>query len=172
MWGSTPASSATAQESSRWSTLLAYPRASSQVEAIRRELSVEGGLLRRYDVEDDFGPQMAAFTVCSFWMVEALALVGRKAEARKLFDYLLSLDNGLGLFSEDILPAIGEQSGNFPQSYSHVGLINAAFRLSRPWDDTYGIRDESHAVRQPVVRQSPTDRLRPMPLNRPSADQS
>ncbi len=92
------------------------PRASSHVEAIRRELSVEGGLQRRYDVEDDFGHQRAAFTVCSFWMVEALALVGRKDEARKLFEYLLSLENGLGLFSEDILPATGEQSGNFPQS--------------------------------------------------------
>jgi GH15 family glucan-1,4-alpha-glucosidase len=127
------------------------PRASSHVEAIRQELSVEGGLLRRYDVEDDFGSQTAAFTVCSFWMVEALALVGRKAEARRLFDYLLSLDNGLGLFSEDILPAIGEQSGNFPQSYSHVGLINAAFRLSRPWDDTYGVRDESPALSQTLT---------------------
>ena len=128
------------------------PKASTHVEAIRRELSVEGGLLRRYDVEDDFGLQQAAFTVCSFWMVEALALVGRRDEARKLFEYLLSLENGLGLFSEDILPATGEQSGNFPQSYSHVGLINAAFRLSRPWDDTYGVRDEAMGARQSVQR--------------------
>ena len=55
-------------------------------------------------------------------------------EARELFDRLLSLDNGLGLYSEDILPDTLEQTGNFPQTYSHVGLINAAFRLSRRWD--------------------------------------
>jgi GH15 family glucan-1,4-alpha-glucosidase len=118
------------------------PRAATHVEAIRSELSVDGGLMRRYDVKDDFGTQEAAFTVCSFWMAEALALIGRDDEARELLDHLLSLENGLGLFSEDILPATGEQSGNFPQSYSHVGLINAAFRLSRPWDDTYGPRGE------------------------------
>jgi GH15 family glucan-1,4-alpha-glucosidase len=76
----------------------------------------------------------AAFTVCSFWLVEALAILGRTDEARELFERLLSLHNGLGLYSEDILPDTLEQSGNFPQTYSHVGLINAAFRLSRRWD--------------------------------------
>ena len=76
----------------------------------------------------------AAFTVCTFWLVEALALLGRTDEARALFERLLSLDNGLGLYCEDILPDTLEQSGNFPQTYSHVGLINAAFRLSRRWD--------------------------------------
>ena len=84
--------------------------------------------------KDDFGHMEAAFTVCTFWLVEALALIGRTDEARELFDRLLSLDNGLGLYSEDILPETLEQSGNFPQTYSHVGLINAAFRLSRRWD--------------------------------------
>ena len=110
------------------------PRARTHVEAIRRELSVDGGLLRRYAVADDFGFQEAAFTVCSFWLVEALAMVGRRNEAEQLFDKLLSLATPLGLFGEDILPATGQQSGNFPQTYSHVGLINAAFRLSAPWE--------------------------------------
>ena len=109
------------------------PRAKSHVEAIRQSLQVDGGMLRRYDVEDDFGHQEAAFTVCSFWLVEALAIIGRTDEARELFEHLLSLHNGLGLYSEDMLPQTGEQSGNFPQTYSHVGLINAAFRLSRNW---------------------------------------
>jgi GH15 family glucan-1,4-alpha-glucosidase len=95
---------------------------------------VNGGLLRRYANRDDFGHMEAAFTVCSFWLVEALALLGRTDEARDLFERLLSLSNGLGLYSEDILPDTLEQSGNFPQTYSHVGLINAAFRLSRRWD--------------------------------------
>ena len=110
------------------------PRATSHVEAIRSALSIDGGMLRRYSVPDDFGKPEAAFTVCSFWLVEALALLGRSDEARQLFEHLLSLDNGLGLYSEDILPGTLEQSGNFPQTYSHVGLINAAFRLSRSWD--------------------------------------
>jgi len=95
---------------------------------------VDGGLLRRYSSPDDFGMPHAAFTVCTFWLVEALAILERTDEARELFHYLLSLDNGLGLYSEDILPDTLEQSGNFPQTYSHVGLINAAFRLSRRWD--------------------------------------
>jgi GH15 family glucan-1,4-alpha-glucosidase len=110
------------------------PRASSHVDAIRRSLSVDKGLLRRYSNRDDFGEMEAAFTVCSFWLVEALALIDRTDEARELFERLLSLHNGLGLYSEDILPETLEQSGNFPQTYSHVGLINAAFRLSRRWD--------------------------------------
>jgi GH15 family glucan-1,4-alpha-glucosidase len=110
------------------------PRATSHVDAIRSALSVDGGLLRRYASPDDFGTPHAAFTVCSFWLVEALAILGRTDEARELFERLLSLHNGLGLYSEDILPDTLEQSGNFPQTYSHVGLINAAFRLSRRWD--------------------------------------
>jgi GH15 family glucan-1,4-alpha-glucosidase len=110
------------------------PRAASHVDAIREQLSVNGGLLRRYSTRDDFGLMEAAFTVCSFWLVEALCLIGRMDEARELFERLLSLHNGLGLYSEDILPDTLQQSGNFPQTYSHVGLINAAFRLSRRWD--------------------------------------
>ncbi|GAB4137132.1 MAG: hypothetical protein Fur0037_02060 [Planctomycetota bacterium] len=110
------------------------PRAASHVETIRRVLSVDGGLIRRYAVADDFGYQEAAFTVCAFWMVEALAFVGRQDEARELFERLLTHGNVFGLFSEDIDPATGRLSGNFPQAYSHVGLINAAFRLSREWD--------------------------------------
>jgi len=110
------------------------PRATSHVDATRARLSVDGGLLRRYSSPDDFGVPHAAFTVCTFWLVEALAILGRTDEARELFEYLLSLHNGLGLYSEDILPDTLEQSGNFPQTYSHVGLINAAFRLSRRWD--------------------------------------
>jgi GH15 family glucan-1,4-alpha-glucosidase len=110
------------------------PRAASHVDAIRDALAVDGSLLRRYAVRDDFGRMEAAFTVCTFWLVEALAMLDRTEEARELFERLLALDNGLGLYSEDILPETLEQSGNFPQTYSHVGLINAAFRLSRSWD--------------------------------------
>jgi GH15 family glucan-1,4-alpha-glucosidase len=109
------------------------PRAESQVLATQQELRADG-LLRRYSVPDDFGRMEAAFTVCSFWLVEALALIGRHEEALELFQRLLTYDNGLGLYSEDLVPGTHEQTGNFPQTYSHVGLINAAFRLSRSWD--------------------------------------
>jgi GH15 family glucan-1,4-alpha-glucosidase len=104
------------------------------VNAIRDALSVDGDLLRRYTSPDDFGVPKAAFLVCTFWLVEALALIGRTDEARELFEHLLGLHNGLGLYAENILPDTLQQSGNFPQTYSHVGLINAAFRVSRRWD--------------------------------------
>src|SRR5579871_660556 len=110
------------------------PRAASHVIATQNALRADGGLLRRYDVTDDFGETKAAFTVCSFWLVEALVSIGHRDEAAALFEKLLSLDNGLGLYSEDLLADTHEQSGNFPQTYSHVGLINAAFSLSRDWD--------------------------------------
>jgi GH15 family glucan-1,4-alpha-glucosidase len=61
-------------------------------------------------------------------------MVGRRDEGRELFESILRGHNGLGLYAEDILVADGRQAGNFPQTYSHVGLINAAFRLSRHWD--------------------------------------
>ena len=110
------------------------PRARTHVDAIARELRLGPLLLRRYAVPDDFGIQESAFTVVSFWLAEALFMVGRRDDARALFDHLLSLHNGLGLYSEDLLVQSGAQSGNFPQTYSHVGLINAAFRLSRSWE--------------------------------------
>ncbi|MDH5332864.1 MAG: glycoside hydrolase family 15 protein, partial [Thermoleophilia bacterium] len=110
------------------------PRAERHVHTIQRTLRINGDLLKRYSAPDDFGRPVAAFTVCSFWLTEALALLGRSEEGRGLFDHLLTLHNGLGLYSEDILPETKEQSGNFPQTYSHVGLINAAFRLSRRWE--------------------------------------
>jgi GH15 family glucan-1,4-alpha-glucosidase len=110
------------------------PRAERHVDTIREQLRINGDLLQRYRAPDDFGRPVAAFTVCSFWLAEALALLGRHEEGRELFDHLLTLHNGLGLYSEDILPETYEQTGNFPQTYSHVGLINAAFRLSRRWE--------------------------------------
>ena len=110
------------------------PRADRHVNAIHEALRVDGNLLKRYAAPDDFGKPVAAFTVCSFWLAEALALLGRHDEGRALFEHLLTLHNDLGLYSEDILPDGLQQSGNFPQTYSHVGLINAAFRLSRRWE--------------------------------------
>ncbi|MBN2767340.1 MAG: glycoside hydrolase family 15 protein [Paludibacteraceae bacterium] len=84
------------------------------------------GLMYRYNSEDDFGKPTSAFTICTFWMVRALYVVGRHEEARMIFDKLLSYSNHLGLFSEDLDFETKRQLGNFPQAYSHLALINTA----------------------------------------------
>ncbi len=95
---------------------------------------VKNGFLLRYNEADDFGVPETAFTVCTFWYIDALAAVGRQAEARELFTNLLARRNNAGLLSEDIDPLTGELWGNFPQTYSLVGLILSAHRLSRSWE--------------------------------------
>jgi len=105
-----------------------------QLAAIERELKV-GDWMYRYRHQDDFGQPETAFTICAFWYVNALAMAGRRDEAREHFGRLLSHRTRLGLLSEDIDPATGEWWGNFPQTYSLVGIISSAIRLSRPWED-------------------------------------
>ena len=100
--------------------------------------AIESGLRRgshmlRYAVEDDFGMPETAFNVCTFWLIEALHLTGRTAEARALYEEMLTRRTRAGLLSEDIDPVSGELWGNYPQTYSLVGLINCAVLLSRPW---------------------------------------
>ncbi len=90
---------------------------------------VEHGLMLRYRNDDDFGETTSAFTICSFWWAEALALGGRLAEAVAVFDRVAAFANPLGLFSEDIEPTTGALLGNFPQAYTHVGLIHAAITI-------------------------------------------
>ena len=72
----------------------------------------------------------ATFTVCGFWYVEALARLGHTEEAEEAFRKMLGYSNHVGLFSEDLDPKTGQQLGNFPQTYSHVGIINSAFAIS------------------------------------------
>jgi GH15 family glucan-1,4-alpha-glucosidase len=93
------------------------------------KLLVENGLMLRYRNLDDFGETTSAFTICSFWWAEALALTGRLDEAVRLFERLVSHANHVGLFSEDIAPWSGKLLGNFPQAYTHVGLIHAAMTI-------------------------------------------
>ncbi|HEV2702605.1 MAG TPA: glycoside hydrolase family 15 protein [Steroidobacteraceae bacterium] len=104
------------------------------VNAISKHLRC-GDLLFRYRQADDFGVPTTTFTVCAFWFVNALAAIGRKDEARELFGKLLARRNALGLLSEDIDPVSGELWGNYPQTYSMVGIIISALRLSRPWEE-------------------------------------
>jgi GH15 family glucan-1,4-alpha-glucosidase len=104
------------------------------VERIGEELR-HGDHVYRYRAPDDFGVPETAFNLCTFWYVDALAAIGRREEARALFDRMLACATPLGLLSEDTDPATGEPWGNFPQTYSLVGLIQAAMRLSRRWDE-------------------------------------
>ncbi|HZV19477.1 MAG TPA: glycoside hydrolase family 15 protein [Sphingobium sp.] len=100
--------------------------------------ALESGLRRgsnmlRYATEDDFGLPKTAFNFCTFWLIEALHATGRTAEARDLLEEMLSRRTAAGLLSEDIDPVTGELWGNYPQTYSLVGLINCAVLLSKPW---------------------------------------
>jgi GH15 family glucan-1,4-alpha-glucosidase len=90
------------------------------------EVLVDRGLMLRYRHDDDFGETTSAFILCSFWWTIALAQAGRVRQAIEVFERLASHANPVGLFSEDIDPATGDLLGNFPQAYTHVGLIQAA----------------------------------------------
>jgi GH15 family glucan-1,4-alpha-glucosidase len=92
-------------------------------------------LLYRYLRKDDFGQPKSAFLICSFWMVQALARVGQMPKALEAMQTTVGCANHLGLFSEHFVPNGRNQMGNFPQAYSHVGQINAAFAVSPPWSD-------------------------------------
>lgn len=110
------------------------PRFVATVETIGEVLGRKGYLFR-YAAPDDFGAPTTAFTICSFWYVEALAAIGRFDEARSRFEMILARRNHVGLLSEDIDPTTGELWGNFPQTYSAVGIILCATRLSKSWED-------------------------------------
>jgi GH15 family glucan-1,4-alpha-glucosidase len=106
------------------------------IEAIQRELTVEGGFVVRYPTEgsdagvDGLPGDEGAFLACSFWLADDLAMIGRVDEARRLFEKLLSLRNDLGLLAEEWDPRLQRQVGNFPQAFSHVPLIDTALRLT------------------------------------------
>ena len=108
------------------------PRILGTVKAIEDQL-LHDGLVLRYrtdDVDDGVGGKEGAFLACSFWLADAYALVGRKEEAAALFDHLLSLRNNLGLLAEEY-DTIGKRLvGNYPQGFSHLGLINTANTLA------------------------------------------
>ncbi len=102
------------------------------VEAILRELTHDG-LVRRYATEeavDGLPAGEGTFITCSFWLVDNLAMLGRWDEARERFETLLALRNDVGLLAEEYDPALRRQLGNFPQAFSHVGLINSAHNLT------------------------------------------
>ncbi|HEU0220677.1 MAG TPA: glycoside hydrolase family 15 protein, partial [Paracoccaceae bacterium] len=109
------------------------PRFVATVDTLSRELG-RGPHMLRYEEADDFGPPEVGFNVCAFWRLDALARIGRTQEARAIFEELLAARNPLGLMSEDTDFRTGAGWGNFPQTYSMVGIINGAVRLSRSWE--------------------------------------
>ena len=110
------------------------PKFLATLAAIEGELK-RGPYLFRYSSADDFGMPETAFNICTFWYINALAAVGRADEAREIFNNMLDRRNTLGLLSEDLDPKTGELWGNFPQTYSMVGIIMAAQRLSLSWEE-------------------------------------
>lgn len=112
------------------------PRFAGTVAAIERDLK-RSDFIFRYSERDDFGTPENAFLVCTFWYINALAALGRRDEARSLFENVLAHRNQHGLLSEDIDPRTGELWGNFVQTYSMVGIIDSAIRLSVEWDQVY-----------------------------------
>ncbi|WP_019885240.1 glycoside hydrolase family 15 protein [Streptomyces purpureus] len=115
------------------------PRVVGTIDAVREELG-HGGLVRRYSTEslpvDGLPGQEGAFLACTFWLADALLITGRADEARELFARLLALRNDVGLLAEEYEPVTGRQLGNFPQAFSHIGLVGTALALAG--DETAG----------------------------------
>ncbi|MDQ3901256.1 MAG: glycoside hydrolase family 15 protein, partial [Actinomycetota bacterium] len=105
------------------------PRMQSTIDVVRRDL-VRDGLVHRYCTADGLPGGEGTFALCSFWLVNALALSGRTGEARELFEHVLGYANDLGLLSEEIEPSNADLLGNFPQGFTHLGLIGAAVTLA------------------------------------------
>ena len=126
------------------------PRTRGTVEAIQRELCVDGFVLRyptgEPDVQDGLPPGEGAFLPCTFWLVDNLALLGRREEATMLFERLLALRNDVGLLAEEYDPVAGRQVGTFPQAFTHVGLVNSAFNLSAAMKPAHDRRSVEEAA--------------------------
>ncbi|MEE9283369.1 MAG: glycoside hydrolase family 15 protein, partial [Nitrososphaerales archaeon] len=103
----------------------------STVDRIREDLATDHLVHRYKGYDDGLEGREGAFALCSFWLVDALTLTGKLDEAKRLFEKLLKHGNSLGLFSEEIDEESGELLGNFPQSFTHMVLINSALKLDR-----------------------------------------
>jgi GH15 family glucan-1,4-alpha-glucosidase len=108
------------------------PMLISTIEKVHKDLAL-GDWLQRYSLNDGFGRPSVAFVICTFWLIEALAAIGRHDDARALFQRIHATLSPLGLLAEDYDPKEMRMWGNFPQTYSHAGLIHAAFAVSPRW---------------------------------------
>jgi GH15 family glucan-1,4-alpha-glucosidase len=107
------------------------PRVRQTVQAIQRDLTDKNGFVYRYRRDDGLGQSEGTFLLCSFWLVTNLAMQGQLAPAQDLFEQLTAHANDLGLLSEELDPNSGELLGNFPQAFTHMGVVNAAGHLER-----------------------------------------
>ncbi|SFS92540.1 glycoside hydrolase family 15 protein [Halostagnicola kamekurae] len=116
-------------------------RVQGTIDATIDRLATDGGLVRRYEGDDGLPGEASPFVVCSFWLVTALALAGRTDEATDRFESVIEYTSPLGLLAEAIDPESGEQRGNFPQAYSHIGLINSVLYLADADGSSGGSRE-------------------------------
>jgi GH15 family glucan-1,4-alpha-glucosidase len=109
-----------------------HPRVHATVRAVARELtSADGELVFRYRHADGLEGEEGAFSICTFWLAQALAMIGERERADRVFRRMLRHANHVGLYSEEIDPLTGEFLGNFPQAFTHIALINCAAALAR-----------------------------------------
>ena len=110
------------------------PRMLATIEAIAERLTDERGLVYRYrtdDGVDGLAGEEGTFLLCTFWLAQALAMAGQVERARAVFERAAAYVNDVGLLAEEVDPATGELLGNFPQAFSHIGLVNAAWAIEQ-----------------------------------------
>jgi len=109
-----------------------HTRVHGTVRAIARELtSADGELVYRYRRSDGLEGEEGAFSICTFWLAQALTMIGEREQAERMFRRMLRHANHVGLYSEEIDPVSGQFLGNFPQAFTHIALINCAAALAR-----------------------------------------
>jgi GH15 family glucan-1,4-alpha-glucosidase len=139
------------------------PRIVATVNAIAEELTEQGLVLRyRVDETDDgMSGEEGSFTICSFWLVSALAMIGEHVRARRLCEKLLSFASSLGLYAEEIDPVSGRQLGNFPQAFTHLGLINAVLHVIGAEEDADSVTAGTAPLSRPAeATESPGGEVR------------
>jgi GH15 family glucan-1,4-alpha-glucosidase len=130
------------------------PRMLSTIDATMKNLVVNGLCYRYNEAPVGVGGKEATFTLCTFWLVSALILADRVEEARKIYDNLLAKATPLGLFAEELDPETGEHIGNFPQAFSHLGVIHAAVNFA--WFGGVGKLEMGDWVKANMERQAPS----------------
>ena len=106
------------------------PRVLSTIDATEERLTDERGLVYRYRARDGLDGEEGAFLLCTFWLAQALAMAGQPDRARAVFERAAAFVNDVGLLAEEVDPVSGELLGNFPQAFSHIGLVNAAWAIA------------------------------------------
>jgi GH15 family glucan-1,4-alpha-glucosidase len=128
------------------------PRVLSTIKATEERLTDKRGLVYRYRSQDGLEGEEGTFLLCTFWLAQAMAISGQAARARTVFERALAFVNDVGLLSEEIDPVSGELLGNFPQAFSHTGLVNAAWAISQIERSQKSPPEEAHAASPPSAQ--------------------